>query len=86
MNGLRENYSRWRRGARGNEVLVNLDRTCSVDRVSNWLGGRESLPRLFENLRNTPNLAERVSVQQFAALNRLRRLSSVRRFRISPAQ
>jgi hypothetical protein len=53
----------------------------------NWLGGRESLPRLFENLRNTPNLAERVSVQQFAALNRLRRLSSVRRrFRISPVQ
>ena len=25
MNGLRENYSRWRRGACGDEVLVSLD-------------------------------------------------------------
>ena len=31
MNGLRENYSRWRRGARRDEVLADLDLTCAAD-------------------------------------------------------
>src|ERR1700730_18865081 len=31
MNGLREDYSRWRRGARRDEVLVDLDNTCAAD-------------------------------------------------------
>ena len=31
MNGLRENRSRWRRGARRDETVVNLDRICAAD-------------------------------------------------------
>jgi hypothetical protein len=31
MNGLRENYSRWRRDARRDEVLVDLDLSCVAD-------------------------------------------------------
>jgi hypothetical protein len=50
-------------------------------------GGRESRPRLLENLRNTPKFAQRVSVQRFAARDHFRRSSSVRSWlRLLPPQ
>src|SRR5688572_22088931 len=59
----------WRRKTRRTEV--------EASEQVNRLGGRESQPRLFENARNTPVFAYRVSVQRFAARDRFRPLSPV---------
>jgi hypothetical protein len=57
MNGLRENYSRGRKGARKDEMLVNFDLICAADPGSN-LAGRQG----FEPRYRGPEAAEETSV------------------------